>query len=204
MNRRSFLQFAGAAAAAGGNAPAEDRAGIAVERGYNPGAPVTGAIQQLERALTPGGVAALRRAGFVIEVQRPDARWASEGVRMAAGNGSQGLVLTSGDERGLSYALLELADRAQGATDVVMALRPAITDERPANRARSVARLFTSDVEDKPWYNDREMWPQYFTMLAGHRFNRFNLSFGIGYDFLQNVTDAYFLFTYPFMLAVPG
>jgi hypothetical protein len=41
-------------------------------------------------------------------------------------------------------------------------------------------------------------------MLAGHRFNRFNLSFGIGYDFLQNVTDAYFLFTYPFMLAVPG
>ncbi|HCC58339.1 MAG TPA: hypothetical protein DEQ47_13990, partial [Solibacterales bacterium] len=65
-------------------------------------------------------------------------------------------------------------------------------------------RLFTSEVHDKPWYNDREMWPQYLTMLAMHRFNRFNLSFGIGYDFLQNVTDAYFLFTYPFLLAVPG
>ncbi len=26
---------------------------------------------------------------------------------------------------------------------------------------RSVTRLFTSDVEDKPWYNDREMWPAY-------------------------------------------
>ncbi|MEJ2614640.1 MAG: hypothetical protein P8Z35_06765, partial [Ignavibacteriaceae bacterium] len=35
-------------------------------------------------------------------------------------------------------------------------------------------------------------------------FNRFNLSFGIGYDFLENVTDAYFLFAYPFLLSVPG
>src|ERR1019366_2423518 len=59
--------------------------------------------------------------------------------------------------------------------------------ERPANVIRSVTRLFTSDVEDKPWYNDREMWPPYLTMLAAQRFNRFNLSFGIGYDFLRNV-----------------
>jgi len=61
-----------------------------------------------------------------------------------------------------------------------------------------------SDIEDKPWYNNREMWPQYLTMLATQRFNRFNLGFGIGYDFLQNVTDAYFLFAYPFLLSVPG
>jgi hypothetical protein len=32
------------------------------------------------------------------------------------------------------------------------------------------------------------MWPRYLTMLAAQRFNRFNLSLGIGYDFLQNVT----------------
>ena len=48
--------------------------------------------------------------------------------------------------------------------------------EQPANRVRSIARLFTSDVEDKPWYNDREMWPQYLTMLAAQRFNRFHLA----------------------------
>ena len=65
-------------------------------------------------------------------------------------------------------------------------------------------RLFASDIEDKPWYNDREMWPRYLTMLATQRFNRFNLSLGLGYDFLRRVTDAYFLFPYPFLLSVPG
>ena len=76
--------------------------------------------------------------------------------------------------------------------------------ERPANGLRSVQRLFTSEVEDKPWLYDREMWPQYLAMLAENRFNRFHLSFGIGYDFLRAVTDAYFLFAYPFFLSVPG
>jgi hypothetical protein len=73
-----------------------------------------------------------------------------------------------------------------------------------ANGIRSVQRLFTSDIEDKPWFHDREMWPRYFAMLAENQFNRFQLSFGIGYDFLRAVTDAYFLFAYPFLLSVPG
>src|SRR5690349_6749231 len=74
----------------------------------------------------------------------------------------------------------------------------------PANRVRSIQRLFASEVEDKPWFYDREMWPRYLAMLAENRFSRFNLSFGIGYDFLRAVTDAYFLFAYPFLLDVPG
>jgi hypothetical protein len=81
---------------------------------------------------------------------------------------------------------------------------PVSAAETPANAVRSVQRLFTSEVEDKPWFYDREMWPRYLAMLAEHRFNRFNLSFGIGYDFLRAVTDAYFLFAYPFLLSVPG
>ncbi len=81
---------------------------------------------------------------------------------------------------------------------------PQSTAERPANAVRSIQRLFTSEVEDKPWFYDREMWPHYMAMLAENRFNRFNLSFGIGYDFLRAVTDAYFLFAYPFLLSVPG
>jgi hypothetical protein len=76
--------------------------------------------------------------------------------------------------------------------------------EQPLNKVRAINRMFCSDIEDKPWYNDREMWPKYLTMLATHRFNRFNLTFGIGYDFLNGVTDAYFLFAYPFLLSVPG
>ena len=91
-------------------------------------------------------------------------------------------------------------------TAAALAGTPALPQStaRPANAVRSVQRLFTSEVEDKPWFYDREMWPRYLDMLAENRFNRFNLSFGIGYDFLRAVTDAYFLFAYPFLLAVPG
>jgi hypothetical protein len=84
------------------------------------------------------------------------------------------------------------------------ALNQPATPERPANAVRSIQRLFTSEVEDKPWFYDREMWPHYLAMLAENQFTRFNLSFGIGYDFLRAVTDAYFLFAYPFFLTVPG
>ncbi len=77
-------------------------------------------------------------------------------------------------------------------------------DPPAAARVRSMMRLFVSDVEDKPWFNDRDMWPAYFDMLAANHFNRFQLAFGIGYDFLREVTDAYFLFTYPFFLDLPG
>jgi len=48
------------------------------------------------------------------------------------------------------------------------------------------------------------MWLHHLDMLADNQLNRFSLSFGIGYDFLRAVTDAYFLFAYPFFLAVPG
>ncbi|HEV2211280.1 MAG TPA: twin-arginine translocation signal domain-containing protein [Verrucomicrobiae bacterium] len=120
--------------------------------------------------------------------------------------GQRDVLLACGsDVRGLVYALLELADRVNFATNPLAELSALQrTVEKPANRVRSVARCFVSEVEDKPWFNDREMWPRYLATLATQRFNRFNLSLGIGYDFLQNVTDAYFLFAYPFFLSVPG
>jgi hypothetical protein len=114
------------------------------------------------------------------------------------------------DPRGLVYALLEFADRVRTTPPATNTLGHAFVltrggvNESPANTIRSVTRLFCSDVEDKDWFNDRQMWPQYLTMLATQRFNRFNLSFGIGYDFLREVSDAYFLFLYPFLLDVPG
>lgn len=89
-------------------------------------------------------------------------------------------------------------------TAAALAGAPALPQSKPANSVRGVQRLFTSEVEDKPWFYDREMWPKYLAMLAANGFNRFNLSFGIGYDFLRGVTDAYFLFAYPFLLSIPG
>jgi hypothetical protein len=115
------------------------------------------------------------------------------------------VVVAGSDARSLVYALLELADRLSFASDPIRELKSIKpTVERPANQIRSVGRLFVSDVEDKPWFNDRDYWQSYLTMLATNRFNRINLTFGLGYDFTRNITDCYFHFAYPFLLSVPG
>ena len=128
------------------------------------------------------------------------------GILPGKSSAKQTTIVAGYDVRGLVYALLEMNDRVINSNNSpVVALqiaKPLI--EQPANKVRGINRLFVSDIEDKPWYNDRDMWPQYLTMLATQRFNRFNLSMGIGYDFLQKVTDGYFLFAYPFLLSVPG
>jgi hypothetical protein len=125
--------------------------------------------------------------------------------------GHQALHLVGTDARGLMYAVLDVIDRVRASAATGAAADPAAAltlaapiVEGPSNAVRSVMRQFTSEVLDKPWFNDREMWPRYLSMLAGHRFNRLHLAFGLGYDFLQNVADSYTVFLYPFLLAVPG
>lgn len=118
--------------------------------------------------------------------------------------GQSGIV-ACGEARGLLYALLELADRIRLSDQPLSALKyQQALAERPFNSLRSIGRIFCSDIEDKPWFYDREMWPAYFSMLATQRYNRFSLNVGIGYDSLEEVRDAYLLFAYPFLLAVPG
>jgi hypothetical protein len=120
-------------------------------------------------------------------------------------SGRKILLACGNDSRGLVYALLELVDRLRDARNPVAAIsleKPIV--EGPVNVVRSADRCFLSDVEDKPWYNDRSMWPSYLDMLTTHRFNRFILSFGIGYDYPHPVKDSYFYFAYPFLLSVPG
>ncbi|HEY2589419.1 MAG TPA: hypothetical protein VGI81_26975 [Tepidisphaeraceae bacterium] len=118
--------------------------------------------------------------------------------------GSRSLVIGS-DARGLSFALTDLADAVALGDEPLAALTPnRITIEHPANRVRGIGRLFCSDLEDKPWYNDRGFWRRYLDLLASQRFNRFHLALGLGYDFARGVKDSYFYFPYPFLLAVPG
>lgn len=119
--------------------------------------------------------------------------------------GTPMLLACGSDVRGLVYALLELFDRVDCSSSPASAFN--LTEnviDRPANAIRGVCRSFESDVEDKPWFNDREFWPPYLTMLAAQRFNRFSLAFGLGYDFTRHVTDCYFHFAYPFLVSVPG
>ena len=192
-------------------------------------APAQWAAKELEKSLTSRGITVYRYERFAqaaagnlcIAVTGSNSSLARQLLKKVRTNipavsealglvpvkfdGRQVLLTCGNDERGLIYALLELSDRVHYSSQPLDALnfkKPVI--EQPANGIRSLNRLFVSDIEDKPWYNDREMWPEYLTMLTSQRFNRFNLSFGIGYDFLQNVTDGYFLFAYPFLLSVPG
>lgn len=142
----------------------------------------------------------LKEAGTIIPAEKE-----ALGLISLKSEGKQLVLATANDERGLTYAVLELADRVNYSVQPLTSFnfqKPVI--EKPANSIRSLTRLFVSEVEDKPWFNDKEMWPQYLTMLATQRFNRFNLALGIGYDFLRNVTDGYFIFAYPFLLSVPG
>jgi hypothetical protein len=115
-------------------------------------------------------------------------------------------VLVSGsDARGFIYGLLELAERVEFGAELKSALhleRP--VEERPANEWRSVGRYFCCELEDKPWYYDKEFWRGYLDALVASRFNRFCLAFGLEYDFPKGVTDDYFHLPYPYLVDVPG
>ncbi len=231
LNRREFLLTAGSIAALSVVRTPRRRISLVVDLAdpVASSGPARWAAKELEQSLDAWGIAvhkcervAQAKAGDfcvvaagskfhvaagILKAARATVAETPEGLGLAPGSvGNRKVVLACGhDPRGLVYALLDLCDRVQNASDplAALAIREPIT-ERPANVVRSVMRMFASEVEDKPWYNDREMWPRYLTMLATQRFNRFNLSFGLGYDFLRQVTDAYFLFAYPFLLSVPG
>jgi hypothetical protein len=192
-------------------------------------APAMWAASELERALCDAGVD-VRRAARVSDAPAgnrvlvvsshtaADAAAALRALQLPLGDGPERLALVTGraqgrdacfacatDARGLTYALIELTERARAAGDPFEAFAvraPAV--ETPANAVRSVMRQFTSQELDTSWYHDREMWPAYLSMLAASRFNRFHLAFGLGYDSLQGVTDSYLLFLYPFLVDVPG
>ncbi len=232
LNRRQFLRTAAEAAAgvAVGVAVAADKsrgAAIIIDPADAVASSVVAgwAAGELERALAERGVpvrilrsvaqapaghlrivaAGMASPGAAAALNAAGARTEAVPEALALCQGTAGVWACGHDARGLTYALLELADRARHAEDPLAALAvPKPVAERPANAVRSITRLFTSEIEDKPWYNDREMWPAYLSMLAAQRFNRFNLALGIGYDFLTAVTDGYFLFAYPFLLSVPG
>ncbi len=143
----------------------------------------------------------------VLEESRMSLPNVPEAIGLAsAGIADRSAVVACGnDARGLMYALLDVADRISRTDPPLAALRTIRpTVEAPSNRIRSVARLFASDVEDKGWFRDKAFWREYLTMLARERFNRFNLTLGLGYDFARQVRDAYFYFAYPFLLAVPN
>lgn len=189
-------------------------------------APVGWAVERLRAALGSRGIAVRPDDAPAVEdetagrlvvavAEHPAVRRAAEaaGVAVATGPEALGLVpgdggellVTGSDVRGLVYAVLELADRVALEDDPRAALRfDAPVVERPANRVRSVARLFVSERHDLPWFRDEGFWERYLSMVVAQRFNRVNLMVGLGYNFPWGITDPYLYFAYPFLVDVPG
>ena len=187
--------------------------------------PAVWAAGELERALTEKGFAVERRkdlpsasmsdvaivaagaAALPSVLPHADIPKVTESFALLPGSKGQERTIfaCASDPSGLAYALAELADRVRYAEDPLLALRLRAPERAtPLNSIRAISRAFQSELEDKPWYNDRAFWDSYLSMLASQRFNRFALTFGLAYDFTRDVTDSYFHFSYPFLVSVPG
>ena len=130
-----------------------------------------------------------------------------DSVRLAPGRlmRSPAILVSASDPRGHAYGLLELAERARFGANPYAALHAAApVEESPANEVRCVSRYFCSEIEDKPWYYDRNFWPAYLDTLVASRFNRFCFAYGLEYDFPRGVTDDYLHLPYPYLVDVPG
>lgn len=154
-------------------------------------------------AVTGGGRPLVQEIFDSVQQRFPEVPEALALVPGKAGNRPV-IAVCGHDVRGLVYAVLELTDRVAYTPQPVDRLVSETVVEQPANKVRSVMRLFASDVEDKSWYYDKKFWRRYLTMLAAERFNRFSLALGLGYDFTSGIRDAYFHFAYPFLVKVPG
>lgn len=219
MNRRNLIAGGGASAAALAGSP-EARAqrprgkvALVANAGDRIASapPTQWAAGQLQSALTAAGYAVSRRARaldadadeFCVLIEGAPGPVESLTLAPTSVAGRPALAAGGADPRGLSYALTELADRIRAQPQTALHLDHEIR-ERPANPVRGVMRQFTSELYDKPWFDDRASWSAYLDGLASHRFNRVHLAFGQAYDNLRRVRDSYFLFAYPFLVSVPG
>ena len=215
--RRNFLKHAAAAGCLSGRlAAASGRIAIitGAPNGITTSEPVRWAAGELRRAVeekgdscgigsSPGEAGDFQAAVIVSVTTGSPAesfRFAPEKI-----GGKPAVRASASDNRGLVYALTELADCVRHGTNPVAALTLAAPlEEQPANRVRSINRAFVSDIEDKSWFYNRDYWPDYLSHLVTNRFNRFSLAFGWGYDFPRGVTGDYLHFPYPYLVDVPG
>ncbi len=98
------------------------------------------------------------------------------------------VVIAGQDDRGLAYALYEVAQAIEAAPQNVQLIRVVLnTTESPFLRTRSLQmQIFNEDLERK-WYFDDDYWRGYFSMLAACRYNNFTLTFGHQTNYMNPV-----------------
>jgi hypothetical protein len=233
MQRRDFLKISGAITALGLThrvlAGPSERISIVLEGGDSCASsdPVGWAAGRLRNALVAKGaiceivssvdqaagsafsvLVAAPTSGLAREFPQPSAPLSNpESLRLTPGRlmGAPAIWVSAAGPRGFVYGLLEVTERVQFNADLATGLHlAAAIEEHHANQVRSVSRMFCSEIDDKPWYYDKDFWRGYLDVLAASRFNRFNFTFGLGYDFPRGVTGDYFHFPYPYLVEVPG
>jgi len=132
-----------------------------------------------------------------LELAAPTAR-ESLRIRRTRWNGREVLLVTGGDDRGLMYALLDVAERvgwAERSQYPFAAVRD--TDEQPevVERSLSIYTMHKAHFEQR--FYDERYWARYLDMLARCRFNTFALLFA--YE-----SAGYFAPPYPYFFDVPG
>ncbi len=122
-----------------------------------------------------GLAAALAKAD---RVTVPDAAEALV-IRHTNFGGKPALLVTGSDDRGLMYALLDVADRIGWAADAdhpLSEVRNAAEKPFVSERSLSIYTMHQKTFES--FFYDEEYWARYLDMLAENRFNTFALLFG--------------------------
>src|SRR5262245_62165997 len=119
-------------------------------------------------------------------------------IRQVKWKGKTVYLVSGADDRGLMYALLDVADRVSWASDPNNPLgevRDAAEKPYVPERGVSIYTMQQADFEAR-FFNE-EYWARYFDMLARDRFNTFVLIFGY-----ENA--GYFAPAYPYFFDVDG
>jgi dienelactone hydrolase len=146
------------------------------------------------RATASGAAAALYKS---LGVAAPESA-ESLLIRRTKWNGKTALLVSGADDRGLMYALLDVADRVGWAADPnnpLSEVRDVAEKPYVAERGVSIYTMQQADFEAR-FFNE-DYWARYFDMLARDRFNTFVLIFGY-----ENA--GYFAPAYPYFFDVEG
>ncbi|MBT3201452.1 MAG: hypothetical protein HN350_16245 [Phycisphaerales bacterium] len=119
-------------------------------------------------------------------------------IKKTLWKGREILLVSGGDDRGLMYALLDVADRIGWAKDAKRPLSEVRdADEAPAVAERAMSKYTMHRSCFESYFHDEAYWKRYLDMLAQNRFNTLALLFGY-----ENA--GYFAPPYPYFFNVEG
>jgi len=174
----------------------------------NPGQASGTAMQRFAKSLEQAGIAFERRITWsgalperiLIAAKNTDAvagnligdkLTAPESIQLAARGSAR--VISGSDERGLAYALMEMAERVENYGERVLEELEDL-NQSPHTAIRGMDRLI-ANIGDCAWWMDEAYWRWYLEELLAARFNRLVLLVGFDTPYLSP--------PYPFFVDVP-